>query len=307
MRKKVEGVIVPIITPVDEHENVAEGEFRRLLRHCADHGIHGVFVCGSNGEPLGLTQKERDRAIGIALDEVGNDVIVLCGVMDSSTKRVIENVKRVEDMGGKYAVLTPVFYARHASPQESVRLFEEVSKNTQAELLLYNIPLYTGTKLAPETVFEIAKVDRVIGYKDTTGSLPDFMQCLEHFRGTDFSLLQGSMALTLPSMLFGADGSIPSMAPMFPELFVRYHEHCVARNLEKAYRCSQLVQMTMDLWKCTKSQTSATKYAISRATGLCGYRSISPTEPIRLEEMKEMDRRIDRMTEIIAGELAAGL
>ena len=305
-KEKIRGAIVPIITPVDEHENVAEDEFRALLRHCINGGLHGVFVAGSNGEALGLTQRERDRAIRIAIDEVGDDAVVLCGVMDSSSKRVIENVKRMEDLGGHYAVLTPVFYARHATQQENVRLFENVASETSAELLIYNVPLYTGEKLTPETIFEISKVDKVIGYKDTSGSMSDFLKCRTLFAGSDFSLLAGSMSIAAPAMLMGADGYIPSMAPLFPKLFVRLYENCRSGNIKSALRCNELMNMTMDLWKCAKNQTSATKYAIS-CLGLCGDRVIRPTEPLTESEKADIRNKLSIMTPIIEQELAAGL
>ena len=145
MKQKLFGVVPPIITPVDEYERVDEKGLRLLIDHCIDHGIHGIFVCGSNGECMALTQAERDRAIRIALDECAGRVPVIAGVMDSSTKRVIENVKRFEDMGGQTAVVTPVFYARHAAPDETVRHFEDISAATEADLMIYNIPMFTDS------------------------------------------------------------------------------------------------------------------------------------------------------------------
>ena len=88
MRKKIVGVIPPIITPVDEQERVDEKGLRALVDHCIDHGLHGIFVCGSNGECMALTQKERDRAIRITLDQCAGRVPVIAGCMDSSTQRV---------------------------------------------------------------------------------------------------------------------------------------------------------------------------------------------------------------------------
>lgn len=298
MGKKVYGIVPPIITPVDEQERVAEGEFRKLLNHCVDHGLHGIFVAGSNGECMGLTQRERDRAIKIALDEVGDKVPVVCGVMDSSTKRVIENVKRLEDMGGKIAVITPVFYARHATQDETVRLFEEVSNHTSADLMIYNIPTFTGQKLTADTIFKIAQIDKVIGYKDTSGSLPDFMNCLAHFEDSDFILLQGSSDLAAVSMLLGADGCVPSMAPLFPELFVRLYDFCKAGNIQKAKEYNQLLNLTGSMWKMTKNQTTSTKYAISK-TGLCNGRVIHPTEPLREGEAEQIDIQYEKVRIIV--------
>ena len=64
------GVVPPIVTPVDEFERVDEAALRGIVRRCKDVGLHGVFVAGSNGECMALTQAERNRAIRIVLDEV---------------------------------------------------------------------------------------------------------------------------------------------------------------------------------------------------------------------------------------------
>jgi len=305
MEKSIKGIVVPLITPVDDDENVNERELRALLRHCVDHGIHGIFIASSNGEAVALTQKERDRSIKITLDEVGKEVPVISGVMDSSTRRVIDNVKRLEDMGGEYAVITPTFYARHATQDETIRLFETVSAHTNAKLMIYNIPPFTGEKITPDTVFKLANIDKVIGYKDSSGSLPDFIRCMEHFKETDFILLQGSMVLSAVAMLIGCDGCIPSMAPLFPELFVKLYDKCKAGDIEATMRCNKLVNMTASLWQCTKNQTTATKYALS-LTGLCGYRVLNPTEPIITNEMKLISDKVAIIRKLVADELSCG-
>ena len=44
MSKEIIGVIPPIITPIDENEKVDEAGLRKLINHCIDHGIHGIFA-----------------------------------------------------------------------------------------------------------------------------------------------------------------------------------------------------------------------------------------------------------------------
>ena len=156
------------------------------------------------------TQAQRDRAIQIALDECSGRVPVIAGCMDSSTQRVIENVQRLEEMGGTTAVVTPVFYARHATQGETVRHFEEISKkNTNANLMIYNIPPFTGQNLTADTIIKISKIDKVIGVKDTSGNFPNFIKLLNYFKSSDFLVHQGATNLAVPSMLMGADGSFP--------------------------------------------------------------------------------------------------
>lgn len=299
MSKKYIGVIPPIITPVDEDENVDEKGFRRLLGHCVDHGIHGIFVAGSNGETMALTERERDRAIKIALDEVAGRIPVMSGVMDCSTRRVIENIKRLEQMGGKVAVVTPVFYARHATQDETVRHFEDISKNTNIDLMIYNIPPFTGQTLKAETIFKIAEIDKVIGYKDTSGNFPDFIKCLHHFKGTDFVLHQGATNLAAASLLLGGDGYIPSMAPLFPEPFIKMYDYARQGDIQKTMAYNAIISEISSIWPMAKSQTSSTKYALSKL-GFIDKRVIRPTEPIQPEEELRIDRKIEAIVQQIA-------
>lgn len=298
MSKNIIGVIPPIITPVDEQERVDEKALRLLIDHCIENGIHGIFVAGSNGECLALTQQERDRAIKIALDQVGGRVPLIAGVMDASTPRVIENIKRFEDMGGEVAVVTPVFYARHATQDETVRHFEEISKATSAKLMIYNIPPFTGQLLKAETVFKIAKIDKVIGYKDTSGNFPDFLKCLRYFKGTDFLLHQGATNLALPSLLLGADGYIPSLAPLFPRPYIELYNAGIRGDIEQAKKWAYIVDETCKIYPMAKSQTASTKYAISKL-GFLDKRVIRPTEPITAEEERNIDRKLDELKEYI--------
>ena len=294
MKQKLFGVVPPSITPVDEYERVDEKGLRLLIDHCIDHGIHGIFVCGSNGECMALTQAERDRAIRIALDECAGRVPVIAGVMDSSTKRVIENVKRFEDMGGQTAVVTPVFYARHATQDETVRHFEDISAATEADLMIYNIPMFTGQNLTADTVIRISQIDRVTGVKDTSGSLPAFIRLLNHFKGTDFRVLQGSTNLAVPSMLMGADGYVPSLAPLFPKAHIMVYEYGKARDIDNAMKWGAILDEICKIYPMAKSQTASTKYAMS-TLGFTDKRVIRPTEPITAEEMARIDAFIDKM------------
>ncbi len=296
MKQKLFGVVPPIITPVDENERVDEKGLRLLIDHCIDHGIHGIFVCGSNGECMALTQAERDRAIRIALDECAGRVPLIAGCMDSSTQRVIDNIKRFEDMGGQTAVVTPVFYARHATQEETVQHFEEISAHTQADLMIYNIPMFTGQNLTADTIIRISQIDRVTGVKDTSGNFPAFIKLLNYFRGRDFQVLQGSTNLAVPSMLLGADGYVPSLAPLFPKAHIMVYEYGRARDINNAMKWGAIVDEICRIYPMARSQTASTKYAMS-TLGFVDKRVIRPTEPITAEEMARIDAFIDTMRE----------
>ncbi len=286
-RTKLKGIIPPIITPLNEREEVDEGAFRALLNHCYEKGIHGIFVAGTNGECMALTQKERNRAIKIALDEVGSKMPVMAGVMDSSSKRVIENIKELEQMGGEIAVVTPAFYWKSPSDKEMITHFEEIAKATDISLFAYNIPPFTGSNLSYKALFEIAKIDNVIGYKDSAANMVQFQQCLYHFQGTDFRLFMGNVDLVAMSLLMGAVGFVPTLAPVFYELYLKLYNAAVAGDMKKTLEINKTFVKSCRLGGMAKSSVAANKYAIS-LLGLTDKRVAKPMEEVTPEEQAKI-------------------
>lgn len=264
MHKKYHGIIPPIITPILENEDVDEGNFRKLLEHCVVSGLHGIFVAGTNGESLALTQRERNRAIKIAIDQVAGRIPVIAGVMDTSTRRVVDNIKELEQMGGTCAAVTSIFYDRHTSQDETIRHFEAISSRTGVDLMIYNMPLFTGVKLLPQTVLAIAEFDRVVGYKDSSGAFGEFMQVLIALGDTPFSCMQGATPVAVAALLMGADGFVPALAPLFPEIFIGAYESGRDKNVPLARRYNVFVQETSKLLGMSKNATAATKAAVAQ-------------------------------------------
>lgn len=302
MKKKYFGIIPPIITPVDEKENVDEQGFRGLLDYCVDNGLHGIFVAGTNGETMALTQAERNRAIKIALDQVNGRVPVIAGVMDSSTRRVIENIKALEDMGGTCAAVTSIFYARHTSQDETVRHFEKILKETNVDLIIYNIQPFTGLNLSAATVQKIAALDdRVVGYKDSSGSFGEFVQVLSRYKDTPFSVMQGITPQALSAVLLGADGFVPALAPCFPEMFVSAYEAARDKNVELTWKYNELIRESSKILGMSKNATAAAKYAIS-LRGFSDKRVIWPqdfTLPEDEAKIKDKVAEVDAMYEAL--------
>lgn len=298
MVKKYHGIIPPIVSPVDADENIDEKGFRELIEYCIKGGLHGFLVAGTNGETMQLTQAERNRAIKIALDQVNGRVPVIAGVMDTSTRRVIENIKAVEDMGGTCAAVTPIFYDRHTSQDETVRHFEKILKETKVELFVYNIPPFTGIKLTPDTVIKIAQLDeRVVGYKDSAAAYTDFLKVVAKFKDTPFSVLSGATPQALSGVLMGADGFVPALGPAFPELFVDAYEAAKSKDVDKTKAYDELVRESGRILGMTKNATAAAKYAIS-LRGHIDKRVLWPQDMIQPEEegrIKEQLEKVDAM------------
>lgn len=298
MDKKYHGIIPPIVSPVDSDENIDEHGFRALIEYCIEGGLHGLLVAGTNGETMQLTQKERNRAIKIAIDQVNGRIPVIAGVMDTSTKRVIENIKALEDMGGTCAAVTPIFYDRHTSQDETVRHFEKILKETKVDLFVYNIPPFTGIKLTPETVMTIADMDkRVVGYKDSAAAYTDFLKVVAKYKDTPFCVLSGATPQALSGILMGADGFVPALGPAFPELFVDAYEAAKSKDVDLTREYDQLIRESGKILGMTKNATAAAKYAIS-LRGHIDKRVLMPQDMILPDEEIKIKNQVDKVDEL---------
>lgn len=298
MEKKYHGIIPPIVSPVDKDENIDEKGFRELIEYCIDGGLHGLLVAGTNGETMQLTQKERNRAIEIALDQVQGRIPVIAGVMDTSTRRVIENIKELEKMGGTCAAVTPIFYDRHTSQDETVRHFERILEQTNVDLFVYNIPPFTGIKLTPDTVIKIAAMDkRVVGYKDSAAAYTDFLKVVAQFKDTPFSVLSGATPQALSGILMGADGFVPALGPAFPQMFADAYEAAKSKDVDKTQAYDALVRESGKILGMTKNATAAAKFAIS-LRGHIDKRVMWPQDmiqPSEEEKIKAQLAKVDAM------------
>ena len=162
--------------------------------------------------------------------------------------------------------------------------------------MIYNIPPFTGQLLTADTIIRLAQIDKVIGVKDTSGNFPLFTKLLHHFKGTDFLVHQGSTNLAVPSLLMGADGYIPSLAPLFPKAHLNLYEYGRKGDIANAMKWGAIVDEICKLYPMAKSQTASTKYAIS-TLGFADKRVCQPTEPITAQEMQRIDAHIQRLQE----------
>ena len=292
LQKKYSGITVPVLTPVLEDETVDEKGYRRLIQYLLDNGVHGVFACGTLGETMSLTQEERDRAIRIAADQCQGKAKVFAGVMDTSTKRVIENIKRIEDAGCDAAVITPVFYDRHTSQGEIIRLFEDVAAATEIDLVAYNIPTFVVEKIEPATVAALADIEKVKAYKDSAANFNDTVKvCNALADRPDFSILNGTPVQYMPSALLGCDGCVPGMASMYPKVFVEAYNASLTGDVELMRKFNKLICLAGSVYASAKNGTAAVKYAVS-TMGFINERILRPQDGCSAEEKAKVEKQM---------------
>ena len=154
---ELSGVIPPLLTPTDAQDRVDEPALRRSIRRLIDADVHGLFVGGTAGEGPLLADREWSRLMEIAFDETAGRLPLLGGVQDLSTRKVVDKIVRLREIGYRRFVVTPTFYVPARTADEQLRLFAACREAAgDMELIGYNIPQAVGVQVAVETFREAA-------------------------------------------------------------------------------------------------------------------------------------------------------
>ncbi len=262
---ELKGIVVPIVTPMNEDESLNLEELRRQVDRQIEAGIHGIFPFGTNGEGYILTGAEKKQVLETVIDQVAGRVPVYAGTGCISTRQTIEQCKMAEAAGADIlSVITPWF--AKASQHELIVHYETVAAAVKTPIVLYNIPARTGNALEPQTVVELAKVDNIVGAKDSSGDWDNLSAYIELTKDMDFGVLSGNDALILKALKAGAKGAIAGCANVYPQNMVGIYENWAKGDLAAAEKCQEAVGPLRGCFKYGNPNT-----VVKTAVNLLGY------------------------------------
>ena len=283
------GVVVPVITPVDDEERVDEPAYRATIRRLIAAGVDAIFVGGSAGEGPLLTAIEWERMVTIAHDEVGGAVHLLGGAIDTSTRRVLEKIRILSQLGFPYTVVTPTYYITLRTPDEHLRLFGECVEHAgNTEIIAYNIPSCTGSAIPAETVIEMARRGWIRTMKESSGDFDYFRRLAVEGAEYGLRLLQGDEPHIAAGLLAGAVGIVPVCANFEPATYIAAYEAGIAGDAaalgplqERILYIREKLLLSSPLW------IAGIKYAMS-CLGLGSGMPISPLYSLTAVEQQKI-------------------
>ena len=199
-------VLTAMVTPFDAHGRLDLDGAAALAEWLVGHGSDGLVVTGSTGEAATLTDDEQVevwRAVRAAVPH--RTVIAGSGVND--TRHAVELTAHATKAGMDGVLVVTPYYNRPSQAGLEAH-FRTVAAATDLPVLLYDIPIRTGRKIATEVLLRLAaEVPNIVGVKDAAGDAPESARLLSE-APDDFELYVGDDAMTLPLLSVGAVGII---------------------------------------------------------------------------------------------------
>lgn len=285
---RFEGIFTPTITPLDEKERVDEIGFVRHLNRLIDNGVHGIYLLGSSGEFVSLTDVERQRAIEIAVNTIGGRVPIICGAMDSSTRRVIQNIEMAQELKVDAVAATPPYYYPSSGDDDIKTFFSTLARSTDLPFVIYNIPMMVKTMIQPEIVRELAERHKnIVGIKDSTGDWTNFLKMYTYLGDDErFSILIGSYTMAGAAITFGAEGAVISISNVDPRTSVQLYEAAKNRNIDEVERLQKRLLNLSRLY--TYGAGISCMKACVQILGVCREYTTSPLMQLKDEAKAEL-------------------
>ena len=229
----IKGVIVPIITVIDEDEKIDEAGMRRQVEFVIKGGLHGILAFGSNGEFYQIEEDEMERGLEIMMDQAAGRVPVYFGIGAINTKKCVRLAKMAaaHNVAG-ISILQPMFLK--PTEDELYTHFKTIADAVpDVPVLIYNNPGRTGYTLSGGLVEKLAhQVPNIVGMKDTSGDMTQTEEFIRRNRDIDFKVFGGKDTLLYVSLCCGAVGGVCTAGNFMPELITEVYNKFVEGDLE---------------------------------------------------------------------------
>ncbi|MGE5537780.1 MAG: dihydrodipicolinate synthase family protein [Gemmatimonas sp.] len=215
----IRGMLLPLPTVFDEQGRIDEPTLRQMIDYYVGAGINAMFVGGSMGQGMALTQDERKALFDIAIGQIKGRIPVVCHVGTADPYTTIDLGRYALKAGAAALAMVGPYYYSDRTPAELRAHFKMVGKELKAPTLLYNNPKYQGYPISGELMAQFVEDSpQIFGCKLAKGGVDEAVAYRQSL-GPKFKLF--AMASSLyPGMLLGITGTVSPPLTLCPEIGV---------------------------------------------------------------------------------------
>lgn len=247
---KLQGVMPALVTPFDQNGQIDFAAFRTHLTNLRAAGVTGWVPCGSSGEYNFLSDAERDQVLAFVADFAAPGETLIAGTNAPSTAGVIANTNRAKAMGYDTVLLATPFYTK-PTQAELIRHFQTVLDACDVNIVLYSYPDKDGVELGWQVLDALADHPRIIGIKESSGSLQRAIGIATRYRDR-IQLVSGSDDIALDFMFWGADSWICGPANCMAQAVCDLDRTYRSGDLDKARRQMETLYTAMNILESGK-------------------------------------------------------
>jgi len=199
------GVATAMVTPFDEDGALDLDAARHLARYLVANGNDGLVVAGTTGESPVLSDDEKLSLWAAVAEAV--TIPVVAGTGTNDTAHSVHLTKEAAKLGVAGVLALCPYYNRPSQAGIEAHL-RAIAAATDLPVMVYDIPIRTGRKVATETLLRVARdAPNVLALKDAAGNPAETARVVAQ-APSGFEVYSGDDGLTLPLLAIGAVGVV---------------------------------------------------------------------------------------------------
>ncbi len=228
------GNCTALVTPFTSRKKVNFAVLEKLIEKQIEAKTSAILVLGTTGESSTLSIEEKIEIVKCAKRVVNGKIPLIVGSGSNNTKEAISLSQLFQSLGAD-ALLSITPYYNKATQNGLFLHFEQIAKNVDLPIILYNVPSRTGVNMTAETTTKLSKIYNIVGIKEASGNLVQMSKIIKN-TAKDFCVYSGDDSLTLPALSLGACGVFSVAANLYPQKINKMCESFFDGNINNALK-----------------------------------------------------------------------
>ena len=295
MKSELTGIIAAALTPMRPGGGVDLEAVPKLVDHLERSGVDGVYICGSTGEGMSLSSRERRDVAEAFVRAAKGRMKTVVQVGHNALCEARDLAAHAAEIGADAVSATAPSYFKVGSADILVECMAEIAAGApNLPFYYYHIPTLTGAAIDMVEFLPAAaaRIENLVGMKYTTHQVFEYQECL-NLDGGRFDVPWGSDEMLLSALVVGARGAIGSTYNVAAPLYRGIIEAFDSGDIKEARR-RQLLSVRMIRTFFRYPFLAALKYILEVFGVECGVcrmpqKSLSPGQAAALRrDLEEM-------------------
>jgi 4-hydroxy-tetrahydrodipicolinate synthase len=278
---EIGGVITAMVTPFAEDGSVDEAAARSLARRLIENGGHGLVLAGTTGESPTLDDAEKLALLRAVRDEVGAEVLVICGTGSNDTRHSEQLSAAAADAGADAVLAVTPYYSKPNFAGIRAH-YERVAGAAGIPVVLYNIPSRVVVNLSPAELAELAEIENIVAVKQAND---DDLQPIEGLR-----VLAGNDGTFLRALEMGEAGGVLVATHLAGREMREIYDAVQAGDTDRAREIDDGLRPIYEV--CGKTNPIPVKAGLE-LLGICSARARLPIVEADDEQRAEVRRALE--------------
>ncbi|MGA8219053.1 MAG: 4-hydroxy-tetrahydrodipicolinate synthase [Solirubrobacterales bacterium] len=278
---EIGGVLTAMVTPFAEDRSVDEATARRLARHLVEIGSHGLVLAGTTGESPTLDDAEKLGLLRAVRDELGTDVLLICGTGSNDTRHS-ERLSAAAADAGADALLAVTPYYNKPNFSGIKAHYEAVARAAGVPVVLYNIPSRVVVNLSADQLAELGQIENVVAVKQAND---DELQPIEGLR-----VLAGNDGTFLRTLEMGEPGGVLVASHLVGREMREIYDAVHSGELDRAREIDTSLRPIYEI--CGKTNPIPVKAGLE-LLGVCSARARLPITEADDDQRAEIRRALE--------------